>query len=417
TGDRPELVVAPAALAREAMALGSEFVILEGRAGARALRGGGWSTSSIVPLPDRERPELLLPVGQAEPVRYAVRRWRRGETWRRRLRNATARELIARGVSLPVRPPTIVAARTPGPPYLVARALDALPVASVNWFAAFGRWTHPYSRGAFFLLEPGAAEPSWVLKLSRMPGLGHLFDEDERGLRLVERSPAVVADHSTRLVDRFEVDGLHGSVETAAVGTPFALLDASPAGTRGLPEAIDEVAAWIVRLARETVAPATELAGERAELARSVVPRWPQLPESFLDDLPPIAAVFRHGDLSPDNVFIAPDRITIVDWESAREHAMPLWDMLYFLTGALALQRGVRSEDERVEFFVHLWRGDAPESRTLFRWTRAIAEATDVPAEAVGPLATLLWLSYALIDTEHAERVERVENRPRAFEP
>src|SRR5581483_9048405 len=46
TGDRPELVVAPAALAREAMALGSEFVILEGRAGARALRGGGWSTSS-----------------------------------------------------------------------------------------------------------------------------------------------------------------------------------------------------------------------------------------------------------------------------------------------------------------------------------------------------------------------------------
>jgi hypothetical protein len=70
-----------------------------------------------------------------------------------------------------------------------------------------------------------------------------------------------------------------------------------------------------------------------------------------------------------------------------------------------------------VEFFVRLWRGDAPESRTLFRWTRAVAEATGVPAEAVGPVATLLWLSYALGDLEHAERVERVENKPRAFQP
>ena len=88
---------------------------------------------------------------------------------------------------------------------------------------------------------------------------------------------------------------------------------------------------------------------------------------------------------------------------------MPLWDLFYFLNEALAISDGVRSEDERTEHFGRLWRGELPSSQLLFRWTRELVGAAKIPAEAVGPIATLLWLHYATKGIGHLERVERIE--------
>ena len=83
---------------------------------------------------------------------------------------------------------------------------------------------------------------------------------------------------------------------------------------------------------------------------------------------------------------------------------MPLWDLLYFLTAALALVDGASSEAEKEEHFVRLHRGELPSSRLLFEWTRRVAEASASPPEAVGALATLRVLWLAGEDSGHAQK-------------
>jgi Phosphotransferase enzyme family len=407
---RAELVVAPAGRAAEALALEPELLVLEGGRPAQRLRAAGWSPLVLLPLPEAERPELLLPAGHAAPVRYAVRHWRRGTSTATRARNVLARELLARGLVPPGRRTLTVASRPGGDPFFVAAAREALGVEAIDWFASFGRWAKPFSRGAFFLFTERDPAPPWVLKFARLPGLERLFDDDERGLRLAERSPPVVAGHAPSLVGRFEVQGLHASVETAAQGEAIvAALDSSRPRSEGL-AAVERIADWLVRLAKSTAAPADALEPERRRLAEDVVPRWATegLPQDLVESLPPVPAVFQHGDVFGENV-VLDDRggFTILDWEAAREHGLPLWDLFYFLTRAISVLDGLQTEAEQEEHSVRLWRGELASSELLFRWTRRAVAASEVPLAAVGPLATLLWLSYALLDLDEAAEIEQ----------
>jgi thiamine kinase-like enzyme len=129
-----------------------------------------------------------------------------------------------------------------------------------------------------------------------------------------------------------------------------------------------------------------------------------------IEKLPLVPAVLQHGDVYGENVLLAGDGgFTVVDWESAREHGLPLWDILYFLTRAIAALDDLRTEAEREEHFVQLWLGELPSSELLFRWTRRAVEAVGIPTEAVGTLATLLWLSYAQLDSDQAAEIEAIE--------
>lgn len=404
--ERADLVVAPASAVKEALALDPELLLLEGGRPLRRLRASGRATSSALSLPDRQRPELLLPVGHGAAVRYAVERWRPGAGWAARTRNATARELVARGGVPPGRPLTVVASRGGGLPFVVAPALDLLRTRRVRLFCSFGPWAHPFSRGAFFLFPDDAREPACVVKFARLPDRPDLFDGDERGLRLAERLGGSVSAHAPRLLGRYEVDGTFASVETAATGERLAAaLVRTTSHT-----VVDRIAGWIVDVARGTAAPPETLAPERRRLATEVVPRWADegATAALVEELPPVAAVFRHADLWADNLFVRDDSFVAVDWESAQEHGPPLWDLLYFLNDALERIDGAVTDAERRRHFVRLWRGELPASATAFRWVRAAAAATQVPPEAVGPLATLLWLSLSVSDAAHVDRVGAV---------
>jgi Phosphotransferase enzyme family len=405
---RAELVVAPAGRATEALALEPELLVLEGGRPARRLRAAGWSPLVLLPLPDAERPELLLPAGRAASVRYAVRHWRAGTSTATRARNVLARELVARRIVPPGRRTLTAASRTGGDPFFVSAARDALEVEPADWFASFGRWARPFSRGAFFLFAGQDPAPEWVLKFARIPGLERLFDRDERGLRLAERSPPVVASHAPRLVGRLDVGGFYASIETAAQGEALvAALDSSRPRSERL-AVVERIAEWLVRLSEETAAPPAALEAERRRLAAEVVPRWEAegLPQDVVEELPPVPAVFQHGDVFGENV-ILDERggFTIVDWESAREHGLPLWDLFYFLTRAIAMLDDLRAEAEREEHFVRLWRGELASSEVLFHWTRRAVAAGGIPPQAVGSLATLLWLSYALLDLDQVAEI------------
>jgi hypothetical protein len=91
-----------------------------------------------------------------------------------------------------------------------------------------------------------------------------------------------------------------------------------------------------------------------------------------------------------------------VDWENVREAALPLWDLLYFLGDALVLLDERASAPERLpERIARLFAGEAPSSPLLFSWVRRAAEMAAIPDEAVGPIATLCWLSHSLSASVH----------------
>ena len=396
-----ELVIAAAERADAALALRPRQLLLVAGRPWRRLRSAGWSAQAVQPLPDLERPELLVPLGQRAAVAYALRR--RSSLSRARLVGAT--ELLARGVAAPGRPVLTAAARNGARPFLVRAAEESLGLDAAEWFFAFDPWAQRFTRGALHLFRTAEKEPAWVLKFARVPGLAELFDRDEQGLRLAARSP-VVALHAPKLVGRLEVAGLHASVETAAVGTRLPTLLALPRRRAERLAAVERVADWVVRVGVETASRDSRL---QADLQR--------LDPAFATELAQVPAVFSHGDLVGENVIVTGEGFTVLDWESAREHGSPLWDLLSFLTGSLAALDGLEDESRREEHFARLWRGELPSSEVLFRWTRRAVEAGGIPPQAVGPLATVLWQSYARLDEDMAERLELAESRPREREP
>jgi hypothetical protein len=394
----PDLAVASSARVADAIASGATEVILEGRAGMRSLSRAGYTTRAHLPLPSVDAPDLILPLGLDSPAHYALARWRPGETPVKRARNAAAARLSRWGI-VPGRARQFVGTRNSGTPMLIGAASAYGIPADARWFMTLAHGDD-LTRGVFHLFPPAAREPAWVLKFARVPDYDEPFVRDEAGLGLAASAGPSVSAHAPRLQGRLQVAGHHASIETAAVGERLSTMLA-----RGGPvanTAIDEIAAWILEAGQATAAPAEALAEERARLERNVIPRW-QADPRLVTALPAVAAVLQHNDLGSWNiVWASPGRFMAVDWEAARRHGFPLWDLLYFLVDALPLVDGARSPDARAEEALRLLRGKSPSSPTLFRWVRRAAADASLPPEVVGSIATLCWLHHGLSHTARA---------------
>ncbi len=388
-----DLVVARASHAREAVGLAPASIVVEGR--ARKLTG--YSTQTLLALPEAEAPELLLPSGQRAAVDYALAN-RTGMRWR------LARPLLARGIVPPPASPTIVAARDPGPPAFVGAAGALLPGPVQSWLPVLGRWGDPFSRGVLLLFAPRAARPEWALKFARVPDNSRPFDLDERGLAVAAAAGGTAAAHAPRLLGRFSVGALEASLETALPGERMLRLLTGPAPRTEKLGAVERIAGWIEAVARETAGPSSSLDGVRAELAAEVLPRWPDAQPDLIDRIADVPSVVEHADLWPENVVLDGSSFGLLDWEAARSAGLPTWDLHYFLTTALAFVDGASSESEKEEHFVRLFRGEAASSSVLFDWTRRVASVAGVSDEAVGALATLRILWLATVDIDHAAK-------------
>jgi hypothetical protein len=393
----PDLVVTPARLAAEARHTGARSIIVEGSR-ERPFRGSDYQARRLLLRPTRERPTLALPLSQRAPVSYALERWsvvdRRWKTARMR----TARVLVSRGLFPSWASPVVtVATRAAGPPALVSAAGELGVPSDVSWFLTFGQGD-ALSRNAFQLFGAGSSQPEWVLKFARVVGYSERFDNDERGLRLAHAAGGVVAAHAPRLVGRFDVDGLHASIETAAAGRRLRDVLVTPGDRAVKLKLIDGIGAWILELGRLTQTSPEALEAERDRLRSEVVPRWSELGvrSGLVDELPPLGAVAQHNDLGPWNVVADDGNFVVVDWENVREAALPLWDLLYFLGNAFLLLDGSDAPEQLPARMVGLFAGEAPSSPLLFSWVRRATEAAEVPSDAVGAIATLCWLSHSL---------------------
>jgi hypothetical protein len=376
-------------------------VIVEGVA-ERPFRRGEYRPRRLMLRPDRERPTLALPLDQPLPASYALETWsvvdRRWKTARMR----AARALVARG-RFPswASPATTVATRLAGPPLLVAAAHELGVPDDAGWFLTFGQGD-ALSRNAFHLFPPAHDRPEWILKFARVGGYSTRFADDERGLALAASAGGTVAAHVPRLLGRLEVDGVHASLETAAAGRRLRDALARPGDRAAKLRLVDRVAAWILELDRLSRRPPEALDAELERLRSEVVPSWADLGAAeVVDQLPSLPAVLQHNDLGSWNVVAEGEDFVVVDWEDAREAALPLWDLLYFLADALVQLDGPAAPEQLPERMTRLFAGKAPASPFLFAWIRRATEAMVVPTDAVSAIATLCWLSHSLSAGRH----------------
>jgi hypothetical protein len=404
---RHDLAVASSGGVTAALAAGSEMVIVEGRGGRRKLARAGYVTSRILPLPSVESPILLLPLDYPAASSYALEHWTLPRTTLKRVRQRLVQALVEREALPPFRLLiTVGLQRAAASPFVIhaAAAIGVSP--DVEWFLV-SRPEYELGRGHFVVFPRGSSMPTWVVKFARVRGYGEPFESDERGLRLAREAPAAIAARAPQLLGRFEVDGLQASVESAAVGRRMDSFLATQVD-RSMKEAlIERVAEWVLELGRGTRSGPVSGMKELERLARDTVPPWVErgVPANLVEHVASVPAVLQHNDLGCWNIVTDGRAFTVLDWESANRHGLPLWDLWYFLADALACLDRALDTPARARHFVQLFRGELPASRTLFLWTRRMVEALGIPSAAVGPLATLCWLHHA---RSHESEVARL---------
>lgn len=386
---------------------GQAGLVIPGTKGASALRKAGFKTTTCLALPDASSPAIVVPVGFRSALRSLMRDLSATAPAAKRLRNRALAELLPRGVVPPTLPVLTIAARAWGAPFLVRAAGERMNLKVAEWMALFGSGDD-LARSAFLLFPKDERDPAFALKFARIPGLVEPFDQDERGLEVAKSNP-VLAERSPKLLARFDTAGLHASVETAAVGNKL-IAELTGAGSRASKlRPVKRIVDWLIEAAGYPSGSADDLRTEIIRLEDGVfskLPRGGAGAARALDGLLPVA---QHNDLGSWNIFVREDSFTAVDWESARLHALPLWDLLYFLCDALAIIDGAESVAEKEDHFVELSQGSLDSSRLYFESIDRYVRRSVIPNSSVGALATTCWLHHGESERGRKARLAEFE--------
>ena len=347
--DRPDVAIAARATLADAIGTGAAAVVVEGCARSVLLENGL---------------EAIVYTSSAETFTPARR-----QLGRRNL-------FTVAGSSRPV-------------PFLVA----ALDERYRGWWELRIAAAGGSGRSAFVLGETPDG-PAAILKFARERGRSDSVDQEIAGLRVAAAGGPTVTRHAPSILESIEVDGFAGVLESFAPGRPLGTVLAARTSRRSRLAAVERVAEWLVDVGREPTAPADALGSTRTWLREGAVALAAQhgAPSDLVDRVPPVPAVPQHNDLWSGNILVTDDGFTAVDWQVARAHGFPLFDLLYFLADALARLDRVSRLEDRVGHFVRLFRGESRSSEALLDWVNRAARAANLPAEALGPLATLCWL-------------------------
>lgn len=409
--DHADLVLSSRRAAPRAALLRAPTIVALGSA-RRPLAAAGYDVSTFLVRDGRQGPRLVVPLQPRAAAVEAVLRPMAGRGLVKRL--ATRLLLAAMRAGLPVGHVLTVGTRRPGMPGLLqaATALGLPP--DVIWHLRAGEGDD-LQRLVWLCAEPGATEPGWAVKTTRMRDYATPFEGDAAALALMAATPASVRAHAPRFLGLIEVDGFHGSVESAAPGMPLHDLLQGCSASAAI-ERVRSIAAWAIELAAATTQPPPALGPELDRLRRAVIPAWRRLgvTDDLVASLPSLPAVVQHGDLGLWNIVGDATRFTVIDWESAQPAGLPLWDVAYFLTDALGFLAAPGADDRRkLEAMVALVRGELDTARVLFELLGVAARASGVPLDAVGSVVGLGWLHHGLSARDRAEeRAERGAGAP-----
>ena len=395
-GAAPDLVAGRGSDARALIDHGASMILLEGSTSTRVLRAAGYEVTDYVSVPDAARPELIVPSAHRAAARYALRRRTAAAPLARRV----VAPLVGGGV------PGVARLARPAARLTLAskvglrpRALDDVEHLGVPpdaaWFLHLGRHDQLAGRRmAFLAFAPGAAAPSWALKLARLPGEDDSFERDRRGVDQLRAGAAAFAHRAPRPIAFGWTGEFQLSVETAAVGDRVTEL-LRRRGTKGLPLA-HAIASWLTDVAVASRSEHQDLDAELARLRAEVLPFWEDAVdgETLLAAIGTTPAVLLHGDPGTWNMMASGVEFSVIDWESARP-GLPLWDLLYFLADASAQMARQTASGTRDQFLARLFRGDETLSALVFEQVRRLADVFSLDPSEVGALATLCWLHYS----------------------
>jgi len=394
--DDPDLVVCERRHARQAARLGAATVLVLGAA-RRPLRRAGYTTRVILVRPGPGGPRLYVPVDSGAAVRTALLSPAPGRTALKHL--ATTAVVTALRAGAPLPGALTLGTRSSAPPLFLSAALGR--EFSGQWYLLTGEGDD-LQRLVWFTFGDGREQPDRVVKCSRVQGNEAAFDREAIALDALESLPSELRRHAPALKGRMRVERLPVTVETAAPGRQLHVELQAGSDRR---DVVAAIADWIVELGAATRQDASALRPELERLEREVLPAWSSsgAPAGLARELPAMPAVLQHNDIGCWNVHVHDGEFTVIDWESTRTAGLPLWDLLYFLTDALAEQAASSENLQKHRAVPRLLRGELEESRTLFDRVARAAERLDVPAAAVGPIATLGWLEHARSPDARAE--------------
>jgi hypothetical protein len=161
---------------------------------------------------------------------------------------------------------------------------------------------------------------------------------------------------------------------------------------RGRPAArvhhlLGDVAGWLGRLGAATGAARTWRASDDAGLP--LLGEHERLHDER-DGLDGVPAVLVHGDLGAGvNLLSGRASWGVVDWETARDAALPLTDLLPLLCGTLARAHAAARPPAAAAYVLRLCAGQERESRWLLDQVGGYLAATATPLSAAGRLAAL----------------------------
>jgi CelD/BcsL family acetyltransferase involved in cellulose biosynthesis len=406
-GATPDWVVTHPSHLRAALDVGAPMILVTGWTKLSVLKRAGYTCQRFMVRGGSARPRLILPAGRRCLARVALVERSRLSIVRRN-RNRIVAALLARGITWGEGSRVVATRGARDLPLLCDTGLRTAGVDAdgARWYLDLGEGDD-LQRATFHVgLQPSSVD--WVVKFGRLPHTETRFEAEARGLHLAARVGGSIAEHAPRLLGRTSVDGLPVSVETAARGSSLFLFLRS-LGAEAASRRIDEVAAWIIELGHRTATPPAQLEPERQRLEHEVLGAWRDsgAPPDLVARVPPVSGVMQHNDLGTWNVIGDARGWTVLDWEDARETGLPLWDLLYFLTDALVVVPSAATGFDTPSETLALLRGERPTSSILFSWIRRAVTELAIPAEGVGPIATLCWLHHS---RSHVERRATLAN-------
>jgi hypothetical protein len=262
-------------------------------------------------------------------------------------------------------------------------------------------------KALLFLFAGGAAEPRYVVKLTREPALNHRLENEWRGL--VALRDAGIGDEATVPRPAFSGHpaGLAVVAQTAIAGVPLRDLTT---GRADCPSALRAVG-WLEDLAAATAdttaATAADAGGALRRLHERFAEIYPLPPaqaellaaqvEAVAGSRSPFPVVLQHGDPGVWNLLVTADgRPAFLDWEATETRGMPLWDLLYYLRSfSVLVGRRQGTRDALAAFAAQYLEGGPLGAVMAGAVERACARTGLEPGLAL-PLLLTCWMHRAL---------------------
>lgn len=325
-------------------------------------------------------------------------------------RNRVLKPLFDRRGALLTNDSQVVAHRLPE--YLRHIALNNnVDLSAFRWgYAARGRYRS--QKLLYFLFEPLAAKPVYIIKMVRDTVFNTRLDRELNGLLLLQQRKLMPAGTLPEIV----FSGYHHDLaivgETVIEGDAFETRSKFNAECQYAQTAID----WLVELSARTVV--LEPPVNMATSFQQLVDRFAEIykpsreHQDYLNGLVarirenPPPAVFQHGDPGTWNLLVTvEDKVAFLDWENATEHGVPIWDLLYFLR-AYCVAAGQKSGNHGVLPAVeHYLIDHSPLSDFIVDALQRYCQRVGLDVSHVEPLFLMCWVFWAVKQAALVEAV------------